>query len=185
MGTTIKYSNKTLYTVTGILKNPPVNTDFPLSIVVPYMALGNTYIKDNLDDWVSTYGGAYTFIVLPPELTEARFNAMLKTFAKKHKPAEYAQDGFVLQPLGEIHFDSRFGNFRGHTFSHSITALSLIGLFLIIIACVNFINLATAQAVNRAKEVGVRKVLGSSRKQLAAQFVGETAIIVSCALVIA
>ena len=120
------------------------------------------------------------------ELSEARFNGMLKSFAKKHKPAEYAHDVFVLQPLREIHFDSRFGNFRGHTLSHSlITALSLIGLFLIIIACVNFINLATAQAVNRAKEVGVRKVLGSSRKQLAVQFVGETTIIVSCALVIA
>ena len=186
LGKTFKYANKTLYTVTGILKNPPVNTDFPLSILVPYTALRNTYIKDNLDDWVSTYGGAYTFIVLPSELSEARFNGMLKSFAKKHKPAEYAQDVFVLQPLSEIHFDSRFGNFRGHTFSHSlITALSMIGLFLIIIACVNFINLATAQAVNRAKEVGVRKVLGSSRKQLAAQFVGETAIIVFSALVIA
>ena len=186
LGKTIKYSNKTLYKITGILKNPPVNTDFPLRIVVPYSALDNTNIKNNLNDWVSTYGGAYTFIVLPPELSEAKFNAMLKPFAKKHKPAEYAQDGYVLQPLTEIHFDSRFGNYKGHTFSHSlITALSLIGLFLIIIACVNFINLATAQAVNRAKEVGVRKVLGSNRKQLALQFIGETAIIVICAILIA
>jgi putative ABC transport system permease protein len=186
MGKTIKFSNKTLYRISGILENPPVNTDFPLSIIVPYSALENTYIKDNMNDWVSTFGGAYTFIVLPPELNAAKFNAMLKPFAKKHKPAEYANDGYILQPLSEIHFDSRFGNFKGHTFSHSlITALSLIGLFLIIIACVNFINLATAQAVNRAKEVGVRKVLGSNRSQLAAQFIGETAIIVFCALIIA
>ncbi|HMG67059.1 MAG TPA: FtsX-like permease family protein, partial [Chitinophagaceae bacterium] len=80
----------------------------------------------------------------------------------------------------------RFGNFNGHTFSHSlIKALSLIGMFLIVIACVNFVNLATAQAVNRSKEVGVRKVLGSGRKQLILQFLGETGLIVSIALILA
>ncbi len=111
-----------------------------------------------------------------------KFNADLKIFAKKHKPAEYAKDGYIIQPLKEIHFDDRFGNFNDHTFSHSlITALSLIGIFLLVIACVNFINLATAQAVNRSKEVGVRKVLGSNRKQLAMQFLAETAIIVCIA----
>ena len=115
-----------------------------------------------------------------------KFNAELKAFAKKHKPAEYASDVFITQPLSEIHYDDRFGNFNGHTFSHSlIKVLSLIGIFLIVIACVNFINLATAQAVNRSKEVGVRKVLGSNRKQLALQFLGETALIVFIALILA
>ena len=110
----------------------------------------------------------------------------LRSFAKKHKPAEYAKDAYIAQPLTEIHYDDRFGNYRGHTFSHSlINALSLIGLFLIVIACVNFINLATAQAVNRSKEVGVRKVLGSNRTQLAFQFLGETALITIAAVVIA
>src|SRR5207237_4472214 len=111
------------------------------------------------------------------QLSVSSFNAQLKTFSKKHKPAEYAQDTYIAQPLTEIHFDDRFGNYGGHTFSHSlINALSLVGLFLIIIACVNFINLATLQAVNRSKEVGVRKVLGSRRNQLAAQFLAETAL---------
>ena len=67
IGKTIKYENKTLYTVTGILKNIPHNSDFPLSVVVSYSALQNTYIKNNLNDWVSTFGGAYTFVVLPSE----------------------------------------------------------------------------------------------------------------------
>ncbi|HEV3221393.1 MAG TPA: ABC transporter permease [Puia sp.] len=186
LGKTILFGNKTVFIVTGILKDIPANSDFPLSIVVPYSALQNTYIKDNLNDWVSTFGSAYTFIVLPPGLSQKKFDQELKVFAKKHKPVEYAKDGYILQPLREIHFDNRFGNFTGHTFSHSlITALSLIGIFLIIIACVNFINLATAQAVNRSKEVGVRKVLGSNRKQLAMQFLSETAIIVSVASIFA
>ncbi|CAN5483430.1 ABC transporter permease [soil metagenome] len=186
LGKTIKYDNKDLYTVSGILKNIPYNTDFPLNIVLPYAALQHTGIKDRLNDWVSTFGGAETYIVLPSELPVAKFNAGLKAFAKKHKPAENSKDGYISQPLNDIHFDDRFGNFRGHTFSHSlISALSLIGLFLIIIACVNFINLATAQAVNRSKEVGIRKVLGSNRKQLAFQFLGETALIVLIALIAA
>jgi predicted permease len=186
IGKTIKYENKTLYKITGILKNPPPNTDFPLSVVVSYTALKNTYIKNNLNDWVSTFGGAYTFVVLPPEFSVSKFNAQLIGFAKKHKPAEYAKDAYVAQPLSEIHYDDRFGNYGNHTFSHSlITALALIGIFLILIACVNFINLATAQAVNRSREVGVRKVLGSNRYQLAFQFLGETAIITIAAVVIA
>jgi putative ABC transport system permease protein len=186
IGKTIKYENKTLYKITGILKNVPPNSDFPLSVVAGYTALQNTYIKNNLNDWVSTFGGAYTFVVLPPELSPKKFDTQLITFAKKHKPAEYAKDLFVTQPLSEIHYDDRFGNYTRHTFSHSlITALALIGLFLILIACVNFINLATAQAVNRSKEVGVRKVLGSNRSQLAFQFLGETALITVAAVVIA
>ena len=186
IGRTIKYDNKTLFTVKGILKNNPHNSDFPLSVVVAYSALQNTGTKNNLTDWVSTFGQAYTFVVLPPDLPVNKFNAELKSFAKKHKPAEYASDSFIAQPLSEIHYDDRFGNFSGHTFSHSlINVLSLIGIFLIVIACVNFINLATAQAVNRAKEVGVRKVLGSNRPQLAIQFLAETVLIVFVALLLA
>ena len=186
IGKTFKYNNKTLYKVTGILKNIPANTDFPLSVVVAYSALENTYIKNNLNDWVSTFGGAYTFVILPPELSPVKFDTQLKAFAKKHKPVEYAKDAYVTQPLSEIHFDDRFGNFRGHTFSHSlIKALAFIGVFLIVIACVNFINLATAQAVNRSREVGVRKVLGSNRRQLAIQFLGETALITITAVILA
>ncbi|MEO6136600.1 MAG: ABC transporter permease, partial [Ginsengibacter sp.] len=186
IGKTIKYANTNLYTITGILKNPPPNTDFPLSVVVPYSALEHTKRKSNLDDWVSTFSGAYTFVVLPNELSVSQFNTQLKVFAKKHKPLESAADSYIAQPLKEIHYDERFGNYNHHTFSHSlIDVLLLIGIFLIIIACVNFINLATAQAVNRSKEVGVRKVLGSSRKQLAFQFLGETGLIVISAIVIA
>ena len=186
LGKTITLNNKDSYIITGILKDVPVDSDFPLKIVIPYSALANTNVKGNLTDWVSTYGDASTFIVLPQGLSPQRFNESLKTFAKKHKPADYAKDAYVLQPLTEIHYDDRMGNYGGHTFSHSlITALSLIGIFLIVIACVNFINLATAQAVNRSKEVGVRKVLGSNRKQLALQFLMETAIIVFSASILA
>src|ERR1051326_733053 len=79
IGKTIKYENKTLYKITGILKNIRPNTDFPLSVVVGYSALQNTYIKNNLNDWVSTFGGAYTFVVLPPELSPEKFDVLLRS----------------------------------------------------------------------------------------------------------
>ena len=112
-------------------------------------------------------------------LHQVEFNKLLARFVDKHiKPVNPNYD-LSLQPFDEIHFDGRFGNFNGAHFSRDlILALSLIGLFLLVIACVNFINLTTAQAVNRAREVGVRKVLGSSRAQLVIQFLGETGITV-------
>ncbi|HKP32659.1 MAG TPA: ABC transporter permease, partial [Chitinophagaceae bacterium] len=188
MGKTLKRNNnnKQVYKVNGILKNIPANSDFPFTIVASYASLQNTSVASNLNDWVSTYGSAYTFVTLPPELSKEKFDKALVGFAKKHKPAEYANDAYVAQPLKDIHYNEEFGNYRDHTFSKSlVTALSLIAIFLIVIACVNFVNLATAQAVNRSKEVGVRKVLGSSRAQLAFQFLGETAIIIVFAVLIA
>ena len=152
VGKTIKYENAYDLKITGILKNVPANTDFPLKVVGSYETLKNMNVRSNLTDWVSTYSQAYLFASLPPELSADKFNAMLKEFVKKHKPAEYNQDGVIVQPVKEMHFDNRFGNFNGRTFGRDIiTALTLIGLFLLIIACVNFINLATAQAVNRSR----------------------------------
>ena len=187
IGKTFKYNNKNeqVYKITGILENIPPNTDFPLGVVISYTTLKNTNIARSLDDWVSTFGNAYTFVVLPDKYSQVQFNKELAAFAKKHKPAEYAKDSYIAQPLATIHSDDRFGNFGDHFFSDSlVTALKLIGLFLILIACVNFVNLATAQAVNRSKEVGVRKVLGSNRKQLVAQFLSETGIITILALIV-
>ena len=108
IGKTIKLDNKYTYKVTAILKNVPANTDFPLSVVASYSTLKNTDIRRNLDDWVSTFSDAYTFVVLPSEFTPEKFNAQLRSFAKKHKPAEYANDGLALQPMNEIHYDKRF-----------------------------------------------------------------------------
>jgi putative ABC transport system permease protein len=188
LGKTFKRNNnsKEVYKVNGILKNIPANSDFPLTIVAAYSSLKLTNLKRNLEDWVSTYGGASLFVILPPELSAKQFNQRLKAFAKKRKPTEYATDSYISQPLGDIHYNPDFGNYREHTFSKSLVkAISLIAIFLVIIACVNFINLATAQAVNRAKEVGVRKVLGSNKLQLRTQFLSETGIIILVSLIAA
>lgn len=185
MGKTVLQDNKRLIKITGILRNVPPNTDFPLKLVISYATLTNTAGYATAD-WITTSSNNHCYVRLPQGLSPASFNASLSAFVKKHKPAEYVKDNLLLQPLSEIHFDERFGNFGGRTFSRTlVSVLTLIGIFLLVIACVNFINLATAQAVNRAREVGVRKVLGGSRRQLAVQFLGETALITFAAVVVA
>lgn len=175
-----------IYTITGILEDVPARTDFPLEVLVSFVSIEQSPYRGNLEDWVSTQGNAYTMIELPKDVSIPKFNEDLKAFSKRHKPEEYSRDTYIVQPLSEIHFDAEFGNFRNHTFSKSlILALKLIGLFLILIACVNFINLATAQAVHRSKEVGIRKVLGSNRGQLVVQFIQETSILTSFSVLLA
>jgi predicted permease len=186
IGRTFIHNNKYTYKVTGILKNFPPNTDFPMHAMVSYSTLKNTPIGRNMNDWVSTFGQASVYLILPSEISFRKFNSILAALARKNKPAEYAKDIYVAQPLSEIHYDDRFGNYGGHVFSHSlITAMMLIGIFILTIACVNFINLATAQAVNRSREVGIRKVLGTVRRQLIFQFLCETGIITLVAILIA
>ncbi len=90
-----------------------------------------------------------------------------------------------LQPLTEIHLDERFETFKGDALSKKVLwSLGTIGVLLLIVACINFINLSTAQAVKRSKEVGVRKVLGSDRWQLLRQFLVETALITFIAILL-
>ncbi|MBC9908848.1 ABC transporter permease [Chitinophaga varians] len=183
MGKFIKYDNDQVCKVTGILKNTPANTDFPMQVVLPFK---NSVHEDLATDWLSQDGSLNTFAVLSESMSAQQFDNNLKDFVKRHAPAEAANQAYLLQPLRDIHYESRFGTYSGRTFSKQlITALGLIGLFLLVIACVNFINLSTAQAVNRSKEVGVRKVLGSSRKQLIIQFLGETFLITLISAVIA
>ncbi|WP_143305605.1 ABC transporter permease [Chitinophaga vietnamensis] len=183
IGKFIRYDNNQVCKITGILKNVPVNTDFPLKVVLSFKTSEH---EDMMRDWVGQDGSLNTFVVLPPNMPAQQFDNDLKDFVKRHTPVEYANQGYILQPLSNIHYDSRFGTYSEKTFSKElITALSLIGLFLLIIACINFINLATAQSVNRSKEVGIRKVLGSSKQQLVIQFLSETFLITLGAVVVA
>jgi predicted permease len=183
LGRTISYKIKTNCKVTGILKNMPANTDFPIDLAISL----KTKSDASAVDWENNNGNLNIFVLTPPGLTQSRLNSDLLAFTKKHeKPENAERRWFTAQPFADIHFDSRYGNFNSRTFSKElITALSFIGLFLVIIASINFINLATAHAVNRAKEVGVRKVLGSRKQQLIFQFLTETFIISSLSVVIA
>jgi len=166
--------------VTGILANPPANTDFPIKAILSYVTLKNLV---PMNDWRVIWDNNYCFVQLRDNASPNQFDQLLSGFTDNHLKAGTPGLDLLLQPLKQVHYDSRLGNFTGHTFSKDlILALSLIGLFLLVIACVNFINLTTAQAVKRAREVGVRKTLGGNRGQLVMQFLGETSITTFLAL---
>ncbi|CAN5294309.1 ABC transporter permease [soil metagenome] len=167
--------------VCGILKDMPANTDFPIKAVLSYATHQNyAELKKFMNDWGYIEEDNYCFVQLNASESPAQFKRQLKRYSDQYiKPVD---PGYFLsiQPLNEMHFDARYGTFDGRVFSKNlIIVLSTIGIFLLVVACVNFINLSTAQAANRAREVGVRKVLGSSRRQLILQFLGEAALI-SC-----
>lgn len=184
MGKIIRVNNKTDFIIKGILKNIPPNTARSQEIYLSYQNLKdqNSWLaKDS--GWGGVYSGSQCFVLLKPTATVAQANqALHQIVLNNYTGRDQKVWHFRLQPLSDIHFNT---DFDGQADKKYIWALLFIGLFLIITACVNFINLATAQALNRSKEVGIRKVLGSLPKQLFWQFIAETALITLFATVLA
>ncbi|HTE13248.1 MAG TPA: ABC transporter permease, partial [Chitinophagaceae bacterium] len=183
IGKTIKLNNTEIVKITGILAAIPANTGFQLKIVVSY-GTGRTKNMVKSADYDGTSGNFGCFVLLHPNTNIAAFTTQLKTWSKKLKSAGN-NDVQIIQPLRDIHYDTKTGDFTNKTISHQlVNVLWMIAAFILLIACVNFINLSAAQAVNRAKEVGVRKVLGSSKFQLKLQFITETFLIVAASVIL-
>lgn len=184
MGKPIRINNKTDFIVKGILKDLPNNTDHREEIYLSYQNLIDQSRWLAVDsNWGGVYSGSHCFILLKQNATPTQANQALAQLVKKNYTGRDASVWhFRLQELADIHFNP---DFNGSANKKYLWAFTLIGLFLIITACVNFINLATAQALNRSKEVGIPKVLGSMPKQLFWQFIAETALITFFALLLA
>ena len=173
--------------VSGILATIPANTDFQLKLVV---AWGTDFTGDKEYgfqqlDWNGTAPDFGCYVLLPRNISASNFNQQLSAYAQKvQSPGK--KDSYIIQALSNVHYDAEAGNYSNKTISHELlNVLWLIAAFILLIACVNFINLSTAQAVNRAKEVGVRKVLGSNKFRLQMQFIVETFLIVTSAVILA
>jgi putative ABC transport system permease protein len=174
MGQTLNFDGHHLMTVTGIVADPPLNTDIHFNILAPY-TFSELYKNT---DWLSINSTHGAYVLLPENLSEQSFNRELLAFSKRHRAPDNKAFN-TLQSLSKVHFDTHSSNFSFRIIApERIQALWLIAFFILLIACVNFINLSTAQAVNRAKEIGVRKALGSGRHQLRTQFLAETFLLV-------
>ncbi|MBE9460937.1 ABC transporter permease [Dyadobacter subterraneus] len=183
IGQVIRINNETNYKITGILEDLPVNTDRKQEIYLPWENLKdeNPWLAKD-DSWMGVYSGSNCFVLLKKGITQAMVEKALPAISKKYYPPKDAAGWqFKLQPFSDIHFNAELG---GYIEKKNLWALSFIGIFLIVTACVNFVNLATAQALSRSKEIGVRKVLGSLKSQLFWQFICETALITFFALLI-
>lgn len=186
LGKTIRLDNATELKVNGILENTPDNSDFNVLIAGSFATLRDNSLYGYNTDWGSTSSNFQLYMKLPENTKAEQVNAQLVQLANKY----YKNKGPVkrhnfLRPLREIHFDTRMSSLGDHVTSRSVLlTLSFIALLIIVMACINFINLSTAQAVNRSREVGVRKVMGGNRMQLFWQMMSETFLIVLASTVI-
>ena len=184
LGNSINFNADKDFKVTGVIKDNPQNSSFPLGIIFSYAS----YTNKNLKEWGSVSSGSECYVLLKKGITVADLAKPLQQHLNKYENQKDAPGkvNHTFQPLDDIHHNEEYGNFaQQNTPYKQIFGLVVIGLFLLLTACINFINLATAQAISRSKEVGVRKVMGSQRKQLIWQFLSETALITLISLLLA
>lgn len=171
--------------VVAIVKDPPINSSIPFDVLISYETFKKRYPGifrlDNTMTWACSVYATFADDHDHPTL-EAKLNEGLK----KYVPGEAEKYQFHLQPLTEIHTDERYGNNTHYVVpGQLVTGLILLALLLLGTACLNFVNLSTAQAIKRSKEVGIRKTIGGHRNQLVAQFMMEILLIVSVATLLA
>ncbi len=183
MGQMLTLNNKIKATITGILADPPLTTDTPLNVFVSLATLRQLDPEYDQTDWYWLNSTNRLYVTLKDAEAAPALEKALTALAKKHYGADTSIFQFRVQPMREVHFDVRRG---GNSIRASlIWSMGAVGLLLIVAACINFINLATAQALRRGKEVGIRKTLGSTRGQLIRQFMLETVLIVLAATALA
>ncbi|MBJ7879846.1 ABC transporter permease [Gelidibacter salicanalis] len=168
----IKIDNETNYKVTGILKDLPSNTAFDFEYLISLK--GNETKYSGSDAWgINTF---YTYIQLKPNTLIVHFNEKIKNLVER-KSDKYKWEIF-LYPVSQSHLYSRFENGKvagGHI--ETVRLMAIIGGLILLIACINFMNLSTAQSQKRAKEVGVRKVIGAGKSSLISQFLCESILL--------
>lgn len=170
--------------VDGVLQDIPANTQFKSGIYVSFSSF-KTYMPWLSDDgfWGGISSGMQCYLVLQPHVSPREVEDILSDYTEKYPiGSSDTRAYYSLQPLSDIHFNSMYG---GTMERSSLWILTAIGLLLLVTACVNFVNLATARALHRSKEVGVRKVMGGRSSQLFWQFIFETAQISLLAILVA
>lgn len=171
--------------VTGVVADFEENTDLVFTDFISFSTI-KSMEKENwfgLDSWGNVNSSSQLFIKKEFLKSEADLNLGLDNISKKYLNKEGGNSRFTIQPLSEIHFDQSDPGPQSVS-KVFLQGLIFIGLIILTLACLNFINLETAQAIGRAKEVGIRKTLGGDRSQLVFQFLSETYLIVffSCIL---
>ena len=179
MNRTLKLQQKYEFKVSGVIEDFPPNTDFPFTVLFSYEMVP-TLSGDNYNDWGSVNDGHHVYLRLPEGMSKEELEQQIAKVHAAHTSKELHEfRHYLLQELRDVHHDARFGNYNRRTISReTIMALSAVALFLLLTACINYINLSTAQSTLRSKEIGLRKVMGSSQKHVMLQFLTETFVIV-------
>jgi putative ABC transport system permease protein len=177
IGKTIRIDSSTDFTVTGILKDLPPTTSFDFDYLLPWLFIKRLGWEDQ---W---WGDAYisTYVLLKPGVAGASFDNQVRDITIRH--SKLAATEAFTQPMNRLHLYSKPEN--GRLVADRILTVRLFAViagFILLIACINFMNLSTARSERRAREVGIRKVIGAHRTLLIGQFIGESMLIAGLAL---
>lgn len=179
VGKTLKVNNKDSYQVTGVFKDVPKNSSLQFEWVMPF----KDFEKEN--DWVKDWGnnGPRTYVLLQPNATLENVNRKIERYLPGKKKGN--DTDLFLQPVNDMYLHANFkaGKQVAGGRIEYVRLFSIVAIFILIIACINFMNLATARSARRAKEVGMRKVIGAGRRELIGQFIGESMLITLLAIV--
>ena len=190
IGKKIDYDKNTV-TVTGIVKDLNQTTAFTATDFISLATISKTHLQDQFmmnvwNDWMA-YSNLY--VKLSKGSSASQIELQVKKLLNKYNKDAYKDannyTSFRLQPLADIHFNRNYQSFGMHTgYKPTLYGLMIIAAFLLLLGCINFINLTTAQSTQRAKEIGIRKTMGSSKRQLVFQFLSETFFITTIATII-
>jgi putative ABC transport system permease protein len=189
LGREMVFNDSLTVTVSGVIASWTGHTDMPFTEFISYATAQTPFVQrmiaaDHAVEGFSQFNSR-AFVQLLPGVSPDRLAAQLKDLSKSHTVKPGLSYGLFLQPLSKAHFDEAIAD--GFHKSHLPTYFVLMGIaaFILLLATINFINLSTALSIRRAKEIGMRKVLGGSRRSIIVQFLTETFLLTMAALVLA
>jgi len=190
IGKILRYQDEDLIddelVITGLMKDPPSNTHLPFRLLISYNTFDTrTYPGNYKTSWKARK--SYTYFKLTPEASIKEIEAKLPQLMAQHKEiVEGDKEVLKLQPLPQVHFTADLGDEPVPTADKSIiNFLEIVAILILVIACINFINLSTSSLISRSEEVGVRKILGARRRQLVLQYYFQCALINILAMLMA
>ena len=189
IGKVLRQDNDKNVIVTGVLANTPPNSHLQFDFILPMASIAETNYDLKNNKWDNF--NFYTYIQLdksfvPTQRAIRQFNGKMDNIYKKHVPEAQLKVSFQLQPLTKIHLHSNYQvDLSGHGNIQYVNIFFVVAIFIVVVACINFMNLATARSARRAREVGLRKVVGALRGQLIKQFFGESLVISFVSLLLA
>ena len=183
LGQTILYQNETPYTITGVIKDLPASSSLKFSFIVSIQSNERYLSEIRRDKWYNS--SCNTFFALTKGANPTHLEEKLADLLKRNTPSP-GKEAYFIQPLSDLHLNTTMNaeiGLKGNP--QYIRLFSFIGLLVLLLACANYINLAIARSIKRTGEVGMRKVLGATRKQLIWQFIGESILITTISLILA
>ncbi len=184
IGRTVFFSDTVMTTVTGVVKDLNSSSDFEFKTfislpTIPAAGLAKTY---SWDRWNSINSATQVIVKLFPGANFKQVSKQIQqVFKNNDSDPDDAKTKHLLQPLSDVHFNK---DLEGKVDKSTVIDLVFLSIFLLLLGAINFINLSTAQAVRRAKEIGIRKTLGSRKRQLILQFLAETFLLTACTAIL-